>query len=364
LYLRYSGFALLLFCLLAFGCQTPPVPPEVQKAEQQEYDLWRAGAPVYSLEDYSNYKQDLQRAKERLGKEKLKLGFFRDYRPIKADFDQVLERGGKILLKVHEIKDLKSDSIVAQVAELQSKLKTLEEVTLVINEKGLARKKLAEAQVMLKEVSLLTEHEKFDQVPAKVNRVEALADQAREAVLAMLVRYRDPAQIVKWRKWADETVAETRRSGSLAIVVNKLEHKLIIYKKGSAISTYDVGLGSNGLSDKLYAGDDATPEGKYQVVLKIPASKYYKALLINYPNDEDRRQFVRAKQRGELLPSAGIGGSIEIHGGGKDSLTAGCVSMENEDMDKVYELIKLGTPVTIVGAQDVENSVIRAIKNL
>ena len=38
--------------------------------------------------------------------------------------------------------------------------------------------------------------------------------------------------------------------------------------------------------------------------------------------------------------------------------------MENEDMDKVYELIKLGTPVTIVGAQDVENSVIRAIKNL
>ena len=69
--------------------------------------------------------------------------------------------------------------------------------------------------------------------------------------------------------------------------------------------TYDVGLGFNGLADKRFAGDNATPEGRYTIVRKIPSSLYYKALLIDYPNDEDRRWFAREKARGTIPGSVG-----------------------------------------------------------
>ncbi len=98
---------------------------------------------------------------------------------------------------------------------------------------------------------------------------------------------------------------------------------MIVYKKGVAVAEFDVGLGFNGLSDKLHSGDDATPEGRYRITKKNTASRFYKALLINYPNEEDRRRFAAAKQKREIPYWVGIGGLVEIHGGGEDSLTTG-----------------------------------------
>jgi hypothetical protein len=46
---------------------------------------------------------------------------------------------------------------------------------------------------------------------------------------------------------------------------------------------------------------------------------------------------------------AGMGGLIEIHGGEKDGMTYGCISLENGHMDELFELVPLGTPVAIVG---------------
>jgi murein L,D-transpeptidase YafK len=125
-----------------------------------------------------------------------------------------------------------------------------------------------------------------------------------------------------------------------------------------------VGLGSRSVSDKLCAGDRATPEGKYRVTKKLAQSRYYKALLINYPNDEDRREFDLAKSRGQIPRRAGIGGLIEIHGGGKDGQTFGCVALDNSQMDEIYALADINTPVTIVGARDFENSISLAMKGL
>ena len=88
-------------------------------------------------------------------------------------------------------------------------------------------------------------------------------------------------------------------------------------------ASYDIGLGRFGLSDKMYSGDEATPEGRYKIIRKFPNSTFYKALLIDYPNEEDRESFARGKRAGTIPVKAGIGGEIEIHGGGKDSLTRG-----------------------------------------
>jgi hypothetical protein len=106
-------------------------------------------------------------------------------------------------------------------------------------------------------------------------------------------------------------------------------------------------LGSRSISDKICAGDKATE--KYRITKKLAQSRYYKALLINYPNDEDRRQFANAKRRGAIPRRAGIGGLIEIHGGGKDGQTYGCVALDDHHM-RSPRLADVDTPVTIVGA--------------
>ena len=105
---------------------------------------------------------------------------------------------------------------------------------------------------------------------------------------------------------------------------------------------------------KRHRGDGATPEGRYHVIRKKDSNRtiYHKALEINYPNETDQEAFRVAVARGELPRGTHIGGLIEIHGeGGKGAnWTAGCVALRNTDMEAVFEIAKVGTPVTIVGS--------------
>jgi lipoprotein-anchoring transpeptidase ErfK/SrfK len=86
--------------------------------------------------------------------------------------------------------------------------------------------------------------------------------------------------------------------------------------------------------------------------------------LINYPNEEDTRNFISAKKNGLIPSKSKIGGLIEIHGGGKDSMTYGCISMDNNMIDSLFSLVNVGTPVTIVGAVDHNNTLSSAMEGL
>jgi murein L,D-transpeptidase YafK len=89
-------------------------------------------------------------------------------------------------------------------------------------------------------------------------------------------------------------------------------------------------------------------------VKAIGSSLYHKALLLDYPNADDRAEFALARRRGEMPMSAGIGGFIEIHGeGGRGrDWTRGCVALTNADMDELFARVPIGTPVTIVGSDN------------
>jgi hypothetical protein len=61
-----------------------------------------------------------------------------------------------------------------------------------------------------------------------------------------------------------------------------------------------------------------------------------------------------------MIPAqARIGGNIEIHGETNRQLsqTLGCVMLGNRQMDALFGEVEVGTPVTIVGAVDVDNTV-------
>jgi L,D-peptidoglycan transpeptidase YkuD (ErfK/YbiS/YcfS/YnhG family) len=336
--------------LILAACKTPPAPPEVEQAKTQENDLWRAGAPVYAAEDYANYLQSLRFAKDRLIKEKAKFGWFRDYEEIKANYLVVLAEGDAILRKVKEEKELKSRDVSGRLALLRDRIGKLKKVSLTMNENAPVRRNLAQAEVASQEVEILFRQEKYNGLAEKIKMIDLYVVQAEETFFSILSRYADEAQVEQWRKWANETIAESRKKGGAAILVNKLERTLSLYRKGKLLAVYEIGLGKYGLSDKLYAGDEATPEGKYRVVKKLANSRYYKALLIDYPNEEDKKHFSQAKRKGLIPPRAGIGGLIEIHGGGNDNITNGCIGVEDKVMDQLFPEVGLGTPITIIGS--------------
>lgn len=158
-----------------------------------------------------------------------------------------------------------------------------------------------------------------------------------------------------WSQWVQEALAESKRTGERAVIVDKAAHKTYLIKAGKRIRTFNCEVGYNSGKNKAMAGDGATPEGHYRVTMvRHTGSKYYKALMLNYPNDDDRRRFRRQVASGALPSRARIGGLIEIHGhGGRGSdWTDGCVALTNEDMDELMQSAFLGMQVTIVRRSD------------
>jgi hypothetical protein len=179
------------------------------------------------------------------------------------------------------------------------------------------------------------------------------AAESVEGAVRLASRYVDAAHVQQWRNWVEETVQWSRRTGGVALVVNKEKRLLTLYHGGNAVKTYRADIGRNSLHNKLRAGDDATPEGRYRIVTKKGrgSSRYYKALLLDYPTSEDRKRIEAAKRNGEVAAGARPGGLIEVHGeGGRgENWTNGCVALSNDDMDEVFARVAEGTPVTIVG---------------
>jgi len=165
----------------------------------------------------------------------------------------------------------------------------------------------------------------------------------------------EAGKLAAWRRWVQETVDDSRANGSYAVIVDKAKHKTYLLKAGNVIHTYNCNLGYNSAQQKMFSGDGCTPEGKYVVsVAKHRGSRYYKALLINYPNEADRQRFNDNKARGVISRRARIGGLIEIHGnGGRNrDWTEGCVALTDREMDHLMQYVGVGTPVTIVRRSD------------
>ncbi len=135
-----------------------------------------------------------------------------------------------------------------------------------------------------------------------------------------------------------------------AILILKKDHLMELLAAGEVIRTYKVALGQGGLAPKQREGDARTPEGHYTVDAKYAVSHYHKAMHVSYPDAADRK---RAAKLG--VPP---GGAIMIHGlpNGKGWVgaghrlydwTLGCIAVTDEEIDEIWELVPVGTPVEI-----------------
>jgi lipoprotein-anchoring transpeptidase ErfK/SrfK len=353
---------ILTILLWVFGCTASPMPPEVKLAEEQEHNLWRSEAQIYAPAEYNRYRISFRQAKEELIKEKSRFVWFQDYRIAQSEFRDVLKAGYVLQEKILKQKNIKKESTFNQISSLKNRIETLKGLTEKINEGRLARKDLVKAELLLSEATVRYGNDDYAAAEDKIKKLSGFITAAEDAMLPIFNRYADRSHINKWQRLAKETIDESKNSDIPAIIVNKSKRVLVLYKSGVPFKTFNVGLGRNGSLDKLHAGDNSTPEGEYRVIKKISVSRYHKALLINYPNEEDRRNFIRAKKKGLIPAGARIGGLIEIHGGGKDSMTYGCIAMDNNAIDDIFSLVPVGTKVTIVGAVDYENGLSSAIE--
>lgn len=149
----------------------------------------------------------------------------------------------------------------------------------------------------------------------------------------------------------------------IQIIVYKGDRKLELYDGAKLIGDYDIGLGFTSVGHKQQVEDGKTPEGTYYVCTKNPQSKYYLSLGISYPmipdairglengliSNEEYDVIVDAIN-GERRPpwDTKLGGEIMIHGHGSDSdWTQGCVAVDDEIMDILWDKCPIGTQVTI-----------------
>jgi len=135
-----------------------------------------------------------------------------------------------------------------------------------------------------------------------------------------------------------------------SILILKKDHVMELLSHGKVIRRYKVALGQGGLTPKQRQGDGLTPEGHYVIDARNAGSHYHRSLHVSYPNAEDRK---RAARRG-----VNPGGDIMIHGlpngegwvGAGHRLrdwTLGCIAVTDEEIDEIWNLVPLGTPVEI-----------------
>lgn len=268
-----------------------------------------------------------------------------------ARAQRAAERAAALALQRRDKSRDASDSAVRRATELVTGSVHLATTIRLPQERRIL---LSRAQLALTEAKLLHQSSDYGNATIRALQASALAAQVADHAAAVAARYVDAEQLKAWKHWQQETIDWSRRKRRAAIVVCKETHLLTLYVAGRAVRTYPTDMGLNWVADKLYAGDDATPEGRYQVLKKKAggATRYHKALLLDYPNADDRRAFARARQANRIPRSLGIGGLIEIHGeGGRgQDWTTGCVALSNANIDELYRQAEVGTPVTIIGS--------------
>jgi hypothetical protein len=148
------------------------------------------------------------------------------------------------------------------------------------------------------------------------------------------------------------------------LYVQKTERRLLLVDNKVLLRDYPIALGFQPKGDKYMRGDGRTPEGDFFVCVKNPSSKYYKGFGVNYPSPkhaeeaylvgaitkEEYLRILRANEKGTLPPdNTRLGGDIFIHGGGAGrDWTLGCVALSNCDIEELFDVIPVGTPVKIL----------------
>lgn len=138
----------------------------------------------------------------------------------------------------------------------------------------------------------------------------------------------------------------------MKIIIHKAARTLVLAEGETGLFTCRIALGSAPKGAKCMQGDGKTPEGRYFICLVKEEGKYGRSLGLSYPNPQDAQaayaegridertlQNVQAAHAERRRPPWGspLGGEIYLHEGGSDrDWTAGCIALDEKDMDRLF----------------------------
>lgn len=319
-----------------------------------------SAASRWAREDLALAEDTYRRGVAELRRQQSRIPFLRDARPALDTLALAAERARDAARAGNRGEGAGRAQAERALAEVAGILELMDEVETRGALPRSGRAELSAARMGFVEASALLGSGAYAEARARAQEVRAHAREAADAAGEAVLRFSDEDRVRTWQRWIDETVAWSRKNEAVAIVVVKERHVLEVYRAGRRISSFPADMGSNNLAQKYRQGDQATPEGRFRVrqIKDKARTRYYRALLLDYPTQEDLKRIQAAKEAGIIPAGAGPGALIEIHGlGGRgENWTNGCVAVTNAHMDELFRLVRVGTPVTIVGGDGSEGS--------
>ena len=130
------------------------------------------------------------------------------------------------------------------------------------------------------------------------------------------------------------------------VVVYKNRRKMYLLHHDDVLESYKIGLGFAPRGHKQFEGDGKTPEGTYIIDRRNPNSDFHLSLGISYPNKADVEYALSQGKK--------PGGDIFIHGRRESKRdrrgsdwTAGCIWVNNRQIETIYAMVRDGTPIDI-----------------
>lgn len=354
--IKKIGFGAMIVVLLllsvALVLQVPEPPlAELKSAREKLVEAQNSEADVYASKLYEEAQQWYDSAMINWAAQNERFFLNREYSKVKEQVDKAIQKANEASGRGIEQKKQTEGLLIQGMMSLDQKIAVYEQVykkmplpTAVVKAHNRGKMKLAECRVAY-EAGRITEAGKSYE--KAVELIESSGKHAAQLLSRWFASY------PQWKENGGKAISLSR-GGETVILVDKYAHRCVVYRNGQAIKTFEAELGINWIGDKRLKGDKATPEGVYRVIQKKDHqhTRFHRALLINYPNDEDKRRIEAEKRNGTLARLALPGGLIEIHGhGGKGvNWTDGCIALKDQDMEVLFRLVEVGVPVIIVGS--------------
>ena len=350
------------------GC-VETVPDELVEAiESLDRDLVNLRASNVNPEAYSKFSRQWIAVHARVRSEENIVRWPWEENELETDLESLQAEGTQLVAEVNARLQAQRASVETKLAKVEQRLRLLNTRVGDIGSRVVLGEHPVETEMLVKQARILLEQGQFEQAIQASDRAGKILLTQTALLTNELGRYADDDLIAAWRESAQRTIEWSRKYRAQSIVISKADRVLSLYRNGRKVLTYPIRLGSRGIRAKQHYGDGATPEGHYLVHRKRGSGQtpYFRALILDYPNTDDRRRFEEAQKAGLIPQNQPMPGLIQLHGiaQGITDQPFGSILLDNPQIAKLFDQVAVGTPVTIVGALEAHNSVSLVLADL
>ncbi len=360
-----------LVCLFAMGMSgcVETVPEELVEAiESIDRDLGTLRASTITPEAHSKFSRQWMALRGRVRSEENIVRWPWEDNELETELEALQAEGTQLIAEVNSQILAQRTGAEAKLAKVEQRLRLLNTRVGDIGSRVVLGEHPLETELLVKQARHYLEQGQFEYANQASERAGKILLTQTALLTNELGRYADDDLIAAWRESAQRTIDWSRKHRAHAIVISKADRVLTVYKSGRKILTYPIRLGSRGIRAKQHYGDGATPEGEYRIQRKRGPGQtpFFRALILDYPNAEDRRRFADAQQAGLIPKTRQMPGLIELHGiaQGITDQPYGSIVLDNPQIAVLFDQVAVGTPVNIVGALESHNSISLVLADL